>query len=262
MVRTHCPAVATAFPQLRRRPAWRTSRPLVRGRSRTAASNPHPKGADTDDRQVIALDVPDSPATRLLGEVITWTCPGLSVAHSDPGRGPLAERPRPGRRPRTGPPARLRPRLPEALRPTDHPARGRGRDDPHLPVHRREPGRRPLRVRAGDAAHPGQADRDGDLRPARPGDPGPGGTRPLHRRPDRRRRHPGRPAALRAAGRPVPHPAAGRRVLRPDRARRLRRRVQGFLGRVNGRLLRFPVPAGNPRATGACVRPWRTAWPG
>src|SRR5262249_27232771 len=83
----------------------------------------------------------------------------------------------------------------------------------------------------------------GPLPAARPGDAGPGGSGPLPRGPHRRRRHEGGAEAVRAQGRPLPHPAGGAYFVPREHAAFVGK-VQALLGKLNGQLLRFPVPAG------------------
>ncbi|OWK34101.1 DUF6744 family protein [Fimbriiglobus ruber] len=47
----------------------------------------------------------------------------------------------------------------------------------------------------------------------------------------------------------------------PDRHTGFVDRVQAMLGRINGQILRFPVPAGRPRGTGASRSRWPPGWP-
>ena len=162
--------------------------------------------------------------------------------------------------PRAGPTPRLHPRLQEALRGPDHPPRRRGRRNHHVPVHRGEQGGRPLRVRPGNDAHPGQDVGESHLRPARSGDAGPGTSGSLHPGPHRRRRHPHRAAALRAPGRPVPDPRKRRGLFRAAGACRLRGPRAGVPGQASTAGCRAsPCRQEHPKATAPSRNRWQRA---
>ena len=191
--------------------------------------------------------VPASPpAPQLLGEVIAWTCPGVTVTHAalvaalrDAGLDAGVARELAPRHAFTRACKKLSDQ--RIIRQV-----GRGRADRQVPVHRRDA------ATATGSSTTWRPCSPSTSRPARSTCDLPGLATLAQeeldrcdRRPHRGRRHPGDPEAVRAARRPVPDPPAGRVLLRArQRHAAFVDQVQALLGRLNGQLLRFPVPAG------------------